>query len=616
MTQPVLSVSNLVTSFRVGGVWRPVVDDVSFAIGRKETVAIVGESGSGKSVTALSIMRLNAFGAARIEGSIKLNGNELVTLPEPGMRRVRGNEIAMIFQEPMTSLNPVLTIGYQIAEVLIRHRGLSRSEAEKESIRLLEKVRIPGAKSRFHEYPHQFSGGMRQRVMISMALAGKPKLLIADEPTTALDVTIQAQILELIKEVQEERDMSVLFITHDMGVVAEIADRTVVMFRGSAVEAGATEDIFHRPRNPYTRSLLAAVPKLGSMIASNRPIRFPVVDKSTGEPDVPAEGPNTVKETERPVLEVAGLTTRFDIRSGFLASIKGRVHAVENVSFSLRAGETLALVGESGCGKSTTGRSVVRLTEPISGSVLLDGVDVLQLSHYELREHRRRMQMIFQDPFASLNPRMDVGSAIAEPLLTRSLVTRSEARAKVADLLERVGLSPDVSKRLPHEFSGGQRQRICIARALAVEPRLIVADEGVSALDVSVKAQVVNLLLDLQSRMGLSYLFISHDMAVVERISHRVAVMYLGEIVEIGPRQAIFQNPQHPYTKRLLAAVPIADPSRRLQKRSLTNDEIRNPIRPADYVPPVRQYREVSPGHAVMIWGEEWDKKDAPGLAA
>ncbi|MQX44169.1 dipeptide ABC transporter ATP-binding protein [Sinorhizobium meliloti] len=616
MTQPVLSVSNLLTSFRVGGDWKPVVDDVSFAIGRKETVAIVGESGSGKSVTALSIMRLNAFGAARIEGSIKLNGNELLTLPEPDMRRVRGNEIAMIFQEPMTSLNPVLTIGYQIAEVLIRHRGLSRSEAEKESIRLLEKVRMPAAKSRFHEYPHQFSGGMRQRVMISMALACKPKLLIADEPTTALDVTIQAQILELIKEVQEEQDMSVLFITHDMGVVAEIADRTVVMFRGSAVEVGATEDIFHRPRNPYTRSLLAAVPKLGSMIGSKRPIRFPVVNKSTGEPDVPAEGPNTVKETERPVLEVAGLTTRFDIRSGLLASIKGRVHAVENVSFSLRAGETLALVGESGCGKSTTGRSVVRLTEPVSGSVILDGVDVLKLSHHELREHRRRMQMIFQDPFASLNPRMDVGSAIAEPLLTRKLVTRSEARAKVADLLERVGLSADVSKRLPHEFSGGQRQRICIARALAVEPRLIVADEGVSALDVSVKAQIVNLLLDLQSRMGLSYLFISHDMAVVERISHRVAVMYLGEIVEIGPRQAVFQSPQHPYTKRLLAAVPIADPLRRLQRRSLSNDEIQNPIRPADYVPPVRHYREVSPGHAVMIWGEEWDKKDAPGFAA
>ncbi|AZO81725.1 glutathione ABC transporter ATP-binding protein GsiA [Bosea sp. Tri-39] len=604
-----LSVSNLTTSFRVEGLWKPVVRNISFDIKPQETLAVVGESGSGKSVTALSIMRLTPPSSSKIEGSIKLNGKELLTLPDAQMREIRGNDIAMIFQEPMTSLNPVLTIGFQIAEALILHRGLSRSEAEAETVRLLEKVKIPAAKSRFHEYPHRFSGGMRQRVMIAMALACKPKLLIADEPTTALDVTIQAQILELIKSLQEEEGMSVLFITHDMGVVAEIADRTVVMYNGDEVETGATEDIFANPQKPYTKALLSAVPRLGSMIGRKRPMRFPVVDRATGLSDVPTETPDTVQAAERPVLEVAGLTTRFEIRSGLLSSVKGRVHAVENVSFSLKAGETLALVGESGCGKSTTGRSVLRLVEPLSGSVLLDGVDVLKLGQSELREQRKRMQMIFQDPFASLNPRMNIGAAVAEPLLINNLATRSEARDKVADLLKRVGLLPDMASRFPHEFSGGQRQRICIARALAVEPRLIVADEAVSALDVSVKAQVVNLMLDLQARMGLGYLFISHDMAVVERVSHRVAVMYLGEIVEIGPREAIFGNPQHPYTKRLLAAVPIADPARRLEKRPVSNDEIKSPIRPADYVPPVRQYREVSPGHAVMIWGEEWETK-------
>jgi peptide/nickel transport system ATP-binding protein len=608
MTSPILSVSNLVTSFKSEGGWKPVVRNVSFDIAAKETLAVVGESGSGKSVTALSIMQLNPPGSSRIEGSVKLNGKELLALPEAEMRDIRGNEIAMIFQEPMTSLNPVLTIGFQIAEALILHRDLSRSQAEAETVRLLEKVRIPAASSRFHEYPHRFSGGMRQRVMIAMALACKPKLLIADEPTTALDVTIQAQILELIKELQEEEGMSVLFITHDMGVVAEIADRTVVMYNGEAVETGVTEDIFARPTHPYTRSLLSAVPKLGSMGGRKRPMRFPVVDRTTGESDVPTEVPDTVKTAERPLLEVAGLTTRFELRTGLLGSVRGRVHAVENVSFDLKAGETLALVGESGCGKSTTGRSVMRLIEPLSGSVLLDGVDVLKLNRRELREQRRRMQMIFQDPFASLNPRMNIGTAIAEPLLVNNLASRAEARDRVADLLERVGLQPDMAGRFPHEFSGGQRQRICIARALGLEPALIVADESVSALDVSIKAQVVNLMLDLQARMGLAYLFISHDMAVVERVSHRVAVMYLGEIVEIGPREAIFQNPQHPYTKRLLAAVPIADPSRRLERRPVSNDELKSPMRPADYVPPLRQYREVSPGHAVMVWGEEWDR--------
>ncbi|WP_200840869.1 ABC transporter ATP-binding protein, partial [Geminicoccus flavidas] len=602
MTTPILSVANLSTSFRMEHEWRTVVRQASFDVAPGETVAIVGESGSGKSVTALSIMRLIPKIAGRIEGSVKLAGRELLTLPEREMRQIRGDEIAMIFQEPMTSLNPVLTIGFQIAEALVQHRGMSRAQAEAETVRLLEKVRIPAARSRFNEYPHRFSGGMRQRAMIAMALACQPKLLIADEPTTALDVTIQAQILQLIKELQDENGMAVLFITHDMGVVAEIADRTVVMFRGEMVEAGPTTEIFARPQRPYTRALLSAVPKLGSMEGRPRPMRFPTVDITTGQSDVPGEAADTVAAGARPVLEVGGLVTRFDIRTGLFGRVTGRVHAVENVSFDLRAGETLALVGESGCGKSTTGRSIMRLIEPLEGSILVDGQDVRKMDKRGLRLMRRSMQMIFQDPFSSLNPRRSVGASIAAPLLAHGLASRSEAEAKVADLLRQVGLTPDMASRLPHEFSGGQRQRVCIARALALEPKVIVADESVSALDVSIKAQVINLMLDLQARYGLAYLFISHDMAVVERVSHRVAVMYLGEIVEIGPRAAVFGDPRHPYTRKLLAAVPVADPARRGERREVSQDEIKSPVRPPDYEPPHRTYREVSPGHVVQVW--------------
>jgi peptide/nickel transport system ATP-binding protein len=603
---PVLSVAGLTTSFVRERQWIPVVRNVSFDIAPRETVAIVGESGSGKSVTALSIMRLIPKESGRIEGRIMLSGRDLLMLPEASMKDIRGNDVAMIFQEPMTSLNPVLTIGFQIAEALIQHRGLSRAAAEAETIRLLDHVRIPAAKSRLHEYPHRFSGGMRQRVMIAMALACKPKLLIADEPTTALDVTIQAQILELLKQLQQEEGMSILFITHDMGVVAEIADRTVVMYGGQAVETDATSRIFAAPSHPYTRALLAAVPRLGSMDGRARPMRFPIVDKVTGTSDEPAETPDTVSSAERPLLEVSNLTTRFPIRSGLFGKVSGRVHAVENISFTLRAGETLALVGESGCGKSTTGRSILKLTEPDAGTVLIDGQDVLTMNGRTLRDFRKHMQIVFQDPFASLNPRMSVGTAIAAPLLANGLATATQARDKVADLLARVGLTADMAARFPHEFSGGQRQRICIARALALGPKLIVADEAVSALDVSVKAQVVNLMLDLQASMGLAFLFISHDIAVVERMSHRVAVMYLGEIVEIGPRAAVFGNPQHPYTKKLMAAVPVPDPARRGTGREVANDEIRSPVRAPDYQPPARQYREVSPGHVVQVWGEEW----------
>ncbi|GAC1043569.1 ABC transporter ATP-binding protein [Rhizobium sp. No.120] len=600
-TQPVLSVSNLTTSFLVDGEWRKVVKDISFDVMPGETVAIVGESGSGKSVTSLSIMRLLARASSRIEGEVRLNGRDLLALPEAEMRKVRGKDVAMIFQEPMTSLNPIFTIGRQISEALTCHGNISKAEAKAETIRLLEKVRIPNASSRFDEYPHQFSGGMRQRVMIAMALASRPKLLIADEPTTALDVTIQGQILDLIKELQEEEGMSVLFITHDMGVVAEISDRTIVMYRGEAVETGKTDDIFHRGQHPYTRALLSAVPRLGSMKDQPQPLRFPVVDASTGERSEPKALADTVDHRKTPVLEVKNLVTRFDLRGGLLARPTGAIHAVENVSFDLAQGETLSLVGESGCGKSTTGRSIMRLINPKSGEVRLDGYDVMKLNTLDLRRMRRSIQMIFQDPFASLNPRMTIGAAVAEPIIEHRLGTRAEAREKAADLLERVGLKADMMSRYPHEFSGGQRQRICIARALALDPKVIVADESVSALDVSIKAQVCNLLMDLQQSLNLSYLFISHDMAVVERVSHRVAVMYLGEIVEIGPRASVFENPQHPYTRKLMAAVPVPDPSRRGIRRNLAVDELKSPVRPVGYQPPARHYREVSQGHLVRM---------------
>src|ERR1700736_1906066 len=505
---PVLSISGLTTSFIRDGQWIPVVRNASFDVAAKETVAIVGESGSGKSVTALSIMRLIPREIGLIQGSIKLAGRDLLTLPEQAMQDVRGNEVAMIFQEPMTSLNPVLTIGFQIAEALIYHRGMSRSAAEAETIRLLERVRIPAAKSRLHEYPHRLSGGMRQRVMIAMALACKPKLLIADEPTTALDVPAQAEHLERIKLLQDEVGMSVAFITHDMGVVAEIADRTVVMLNGNAVEQAPTAELFASPREPYTRALLAAVPRLGSMKGRPAPQRFAIVDPVTGAAEVVPDTGSTAAVTERPVLEVAHLVTRFDIRSGVLSRVSARVHAVEDISFSLHAGETLALVGESGCGKSTTGRSILRLVEPDSGTVLFEGQDVRALDRAGLRAARRRMQMIFQDPFASLNPRKTVGGAIAEPMIVHGLIGRADAHDRVRELLRRVGLSPDMASRFPHEFSGGPRQRRCLARALALAPKLLVADEAVSALDVSTKAQVINLMMDIQADMGLAYLFI------------------------------------------------------------------------------------------------------------
>jgi len=593
-----LSVRNLHTSFLHRHRWNPVLQDVSFEIARGETVAVVGESGSGKSVMAMSIMRLLPPKSSRIKGGVIFEGRDLLTLPDEEMRRIRGNRIAMIFQE--TSLNPVFTIGFHMIETLRRHRRMSEAEARAEALRLLERVRIPAAARRMDEYAHQFSGGMRQRVMIAIALACRPQLLIADEPTTALDVTIQAEILELVKELQAEEGMSVMFITHDMGVVAEISDRTVVMYHGRKVEEGPTARIIPAPDHAYTRKLLAAVPRLGEMSGTSLPVRFPDIDLATGVMTPARPAGRTVDPSEEPILKVENLVTRFDIRGGPLGGLTARVHAVENVSFDIRAGETLSLVGESGCGKSTTGRSIMRLVEPVSGKISMDGINMARLSRSGLRQMRRRVQMIFQDPVSSLNARMTVGEALMEPFLAHRLGDRRAAREKAETLLARVGLRPEMAGRFPHEFSGGQRQRISVARALMLDPKLIVADEAVSALDVSVKAQVVNLLLDLQESLRISFLFISHDMAVVERVSHRVAVMYLGEIVEIGPRTAIFGNPQHSYTRRLIDAVPIPDPARRQIKRTLSTAEICSPVYATDFVPPTRRYREVGYGHFVM----------------
>jgi peptide/nickel transport system ATP-binding protein len=604
-TTPLLSVRGLTTSFRHSNGWRDAVRNLSFDIAAGETVALVGESGSGKSVTALSIMRLLLEGRSRTEGEILFAGQDLATLDEDAMRHVRGGELSMIFQEPMTSLNPIFTVGQQIAEAITCHSDMSLREARAEAVRLLEKVRIPHAASRYDEYPHQFSGGMRQRVMIAMALAASPRLLIADEPTTALDVTIQGQILDLIKTLQDEEGMSVLFITHDMGVVAEMADRTVVMYRGEAVEADTTDDIFHRGEHPYTRALIAAVPKLGAMKGRAWPATFPTVDLVTGLMNPERDMVATVETQRPPVLEVKNLSTRFSVRSGLFGRKSGAIHAVEDVSFSLLAGETLSIVGESGCGKSTVARSITRLVQPTSGSVRVDGMDAMALKGEGLRAMRRTVQMVFQDPFSSLNPRMSVGAAVMEPYLEHRLGSSAEARDKAAGLLGRVGLSADMMERYPHEFSGGQRQRVAIARALMLDPTIIIADEAVSALDVSIKAQVCNLLMELQDSLDLAYLFISHDMAVVERVSHRVAVMYLGEIVEIGPRAAVFENPQHAYTRRLMKAVPVPDPARRHLHRNIAVSEMKNPVRPVGFIPPKRRYIEVSPGHFVQLLEEQ-----------
>ncbi|WP_425273140.1 dipeptide ABC transporter ATP-binding protein [Paraburkholderia steynii] len=606
--QRVVDIDRLTVAFRRGETTFNAVRDLSLTVDRGETLAIVGESGSGKSVTSLALMRLVEHGGGSIaNGSIafrRRNGSvlDLARASQSTMRSVRGADIAMIFQEPMTSLNPVFTVGDQIGEAIALHQNMSRSQAHAETLRLLDLVRIPEARRVAARYPHQLSGGMRQRVMIAMALSCKPSLLIADEPTTALDVTIQAQILQLIRGLQDEMNMGVIFITHDMGVVAEVADRVLVMYRGDKVEEGESAKLFAAPTHPYTKALLAAVPKLGSMQGTDAPAKFSLLKLDGEHAQQALSEDKTTSEASKqaqPILRVRDLVTRFPVRSGLFGKLTGRVHAVERVSFDLHAGETLALVGESGCGKSTTGRSLLRLVESQSGSIEFDGKDISSLTGPSLQALRRDIQFIFQDPFASLNPRLTVGFSIMEPLLVHNVASGKEAQERVAWLLDKVGLPADAARRYPHEFSGGQRQRIAIARALALNPKVVIADESVSALDVSVQAQIVNLMLDLQRELGVAYLFISHDMAVVERISHRVAVMYLGQIVEIGPRRAVFESPQHPYTKKLMGAVPVADPARRHAKRMLAADELPSPIRALDNEPVVAPLVAVGPDHFV-----------------
>ena len=602
----IVQVDDLSVDFHSNGRVVQAVRNVSFHVDRGETLAIVGESGSGKSVTSLALMRLVEYGGGIItNGRINLRRRsgevlDMTAASDTALERVRGADVAMIFQEPMTSLNPSFTAGIQIAETLRLHQGMDAAAARAETLRMLERVRIPEAKAILDRYPHQLSGGMRQRVMIAMALACKPQLLIADEPTTALDVTIQAQILQLIRQLQEDMDMGVIFITHDMGVVAEVADRVLVMYRGDKVEEGGADEIFAQPQHVYTRALLAAVPRLGAMNGTDDPAPFPLLNANATEPVVAvAAPPSTVKCEGGPVLRVKDLVTRFDVPGGVFGRVKKRVHAVEHVNFDLYPGETLALVGESGCGKTTTGRSLLQLVKSQGGSIEFDGRDIGALRGAAMQTLRQHIQFIFQDPFGSLNPRMTVGYSIREPLLIHGAAKGEAVHERVRWLMDKCGLSPEMADRYPHEFSGGQRQRVCIARALALNPKVVIADESVSALDVSIQAQIVNLLLDLQRELGVALLFISHDMAVVERVSHRVAVMYLGQIVEIGPRRAIFENPQHPYTKKLMAAVPIADPQRRHRARTLLVDEIPSPLRKVGDEPLVQPLVEVGPGHFV-----------------
>jgi peptide/nickel transport system ATP-binding protein len=587
--EPVLSIRNLTTEVATPDGSRVVVDDLSFELATQETLCIAGESGSGKSMTALSIMRLLPEPSARIAaGSVRLAGRELTVLPEAAMRRVRGGDVAMIFQEPMTSLNPVLSVGRQLVEAIRAHRAVGAGAARKIALEALAAVRISEPMRRLKQYPHELSGGMRQRVMIAMALAGRPKVLIADEPTTALDVTVQAQILDLIRTLQREFGTAVILITHDMGVVAEMADRVIVMHDGRMVEEGPVERIFAAPQADYTRMLLDAVPRLGAMKGRETPLR------------AKAEHRDSPAASTAPVVDVCELTVRFDIKGGVLQRRVARVHAVEGVSFQIGPGETLALVGESGCGKSTTGKALLGLVG-WDGAIRVAGQEISGLGATRMKAIRRNIQMVFQDPYASLDPRMRVGDLVAEPLIIHGVGSRSEIKDRVAGLFRRVGLTGEQMRRYPHEFSGGQRQRICIARALALSPKIIVADESVSALDVSVQARVLDLLQELQDDLGIAYLFISHDMAVVEQISHRVAVMYLGQIVEMGSRAQIFEDPRHEYTRRLIDAVPTADPRRRRPDRIGPVTEPASPVRKLGEVVPRSLLRDAGEGHLVAV---------------
>lgn len=567
MSENLVEIKNLSIDFKTDDGIVKAVKNISFNIPRGKTVGLVGESGSGKSVTSLSIMRLIPNPPGEItSGSITFDGTDLLKLRESKMREIRGNKISMIFQEPMTSLNPVFTVGDQIAETILLHQNVTKQEAYEKTLELMKQVGIPDPEKRIKSYPHEMSGGQRQRIMIAMAIACNPALLIADEPTTALDVTIQKQILELLADLQKKYKMSMLFITHDLGVIADIADEVVVMYRGDIVEKGTTEQIFKDPKHPYTKGLLACRPSL-----ERNPVRLPTVsdfmtaDGQEKSFDVAAHAQQKVIKPiteEHPVLlELNDVKKHFPIKGGIFGRVKSHVKAVDGVSLQVRKGRTLGLVGESGCGKSTLGRTILRLIEPTAGDIKYNGINIPTLNQTELRKLRRKMQIIFQDPYASLNPRMTIASAIMEPMVIHGLGENKEERMEMAAaLMDKVGLDRKFLNRYPHEFSGGQRQRICIARALAVQPDFIICDESVSALDVSIQAQILNLLLDLQKEMDLTYIFISHDLAVVKFIADEVAVMYNGKVVEKADAISIYEDPKHDYTKKLLSAIPKGIP--------------------------------------------------------
>lgn len=576
---PLLKVDNLRVSFISREREFEAVRGVSFEVNKGETLGIVGESGSGKSVTARSIMRLLPSPPSLLkDGDIQFLGMDMVGKSDKEMENIRGKDISMIFQDPMTSLNPTIRIGNQMTETMLKHnKDLSKQTAKAEAIELLKLVGIPKPEARYSQYPHEFSGGMRQRAMIAMALSCRPKLLIADEPTTALDVTIQAQILNLMKNMQERFGTSIILITHDLGVVAGMCDRVVVMKDGEIVEKGTTEEIFEQPKHPYTIKLLNALPKLH--------------EKKKAKP-APRISENI--NPNEPLLQVRSLKQHFDMGKG------NALKAVDDISFFIKPGETLGLVGESGSGKSTTGRAILRLNEPTAGEILYQGIPVNQLNTKEMKMMRRHMQMIFQDPYASLNPRFKVLDIIGQALDIHKLVkSKAERRERVEELLEMVGLDAAHAMRYPHEFSGGQRQRIGIARALAVEPKFIVCDEPLSALDVSIQAQIVKLLDNLQQRLGLTYLFIAHDLSMVKHISDRVAVMFGGKIVELAESEELYTNPQHEYTKSLLSAIPIPDPKIERQKKRILLEEQEQ--RRDKYQLDQSELVEVSEGHWVAI---------------
>jgi peptide/nickel transport system ATP-binding protein len=633
---PLLEISDLRTEIRLKQGVVHAVDGVSIHVEPGETLGIVGESGCGKTMTALSIMKLLPTGGSVVGGSIKLNDTEISTLSEDEMRQIRGNEIGMIFQDPLTSLNPTMTVGKQIAEAVKLHRGATAEQAMDRAVEVLNLVGMPQARERIGEYPHQFSGGMRQRVMIAMALACEPKLLIADEPTTALDVTIQKQILELIDDLRRRLGMAVILVTHDLGVIAGRADRVAVMYAGKIAETTDTGTLFGNPRHPYTEALFEALPdkaaetkeRLYSIPGIPPDLMHPpsgcrfaprcryATDRCREEePPLSGEVPghrfacfHPVGETERHrsgtpvarsaprVLELADtdgtvapvllsiehLVKDFPVTRGALLQRRvGSVSAVAGVSFAIRSGQTLGLVGESGCGKTTIGRLVVGLEKPTSGAVNFQGRDLAKSSGREYRRERRDIQLMFQDAYASLDPRMQAGTVLQEPLTVQGIGSRSERRQRVAEMLDHVGLPRSAAERYPHEFSGGQRQRLGFARALMLSPKLIVADEPVSALDVSIQAQILNMMSDLQRELGLTYLFISHDLAVVRYVSSQIGVMYLGKLVEIGPADEVYLRPAHPYTKGLLDSAPVADPETEQAKvRAGVTGELPSAIHP------------------------------------